>query len=72
MHYFSPSFEDLKSLHTTYQSRDFMEDFEDVSEIEERSINVKFVKLFILLESLAFSFRFITFNNITDELDFEG
>ena len=49
-----------------------MEDFEDVSEIEERSINVKFVKLFILLESLAFSFRFITFNNMTDEQDFEG
>ena len=62
----------MKSLHTTYQFRDFMEDFEGVSEIEELSINVKFVKLFILLESLAFSFRFITFNNMTDELDFEG
>jgi len=62
----------MKSFHTTYQSRDFIEDFEGVSEIEELSINVKFVKLFILLESLAFSFRFITFNNMTDELDFEG
>ena len=35
----------MKSLHTTYQSRDFMEDFEGVSEIEELSISVKFVKL---------------------------
>jgi len=26
----------------------------------------------ILLESLAFSFRFISFDNVTDELDFEG
>jgi len=47
-------------------------DFEGVCEIEEPSISVKFVKLFILSESLAFSFRFITFNNMTDELDFEG
>ena len=63
----------MKSLHRTYQSRDFIEDFEAVCEIEDLPINVKFVKLLsILLESLAFSFRFISFDNMTDELDFEG
>ena len=62
----------MKSLHTTYHSRDFMEDFEGVCEVEESSISVKFVKLYMVLESLAFSFRFISFDNITDELDFEG
>jgi len=42
--------------------------------VEEFSINVKyFVDLRdVLSESLAFSFRFISFNNMTDELDFDG
>jgi len=56
MHCFSPSFEDLKSLHTTYQSRDFMEDFEGVSEIEELSINVKFVKLYDTTREFSLQF----------------
>ena len=53
----------MKSFHTTHQFRDF---------IEVLSISVKFVKLYMVLESLAFSFQFITFDNMTDELDFEG
>ena len=35
-------------------------DFEGVCEVEESSISIKFVKLYIVLESLAFSFRFIS------------
>jgi len=62
----------MKSLHRIYQFRDFIEDFEGVCEIEDVSISVKFVKLYRVLESLAFSFRFISFDNMTDELDFEG
>jgi len=46
----------MKSLHTTYQSRDFMEDFEGVSEIEELSINVKFVKLYDTTREFSLQF----------------
>jgi len=46
----------MKSLHTTYQSRDFMEDFEGVSEIEELSINVKFVKLYDTIREFSLQF----------------
>ena len=35
----------MKSLQKTYQSRDFIKDFEGVCGIEDVSINVKFVKL---------------------------
>jgi len=49
-----------------------MEDFEGVCKVEESSISVKFVKLYIVLRSLAFSFRFISFDDMIDELDFEG
>ena len=31
----------MKSFHTTYQSRDFIEDFEGTCEVEESSINDK-------------------------------
>ena len=40
--------------------------------VEDLSISVKFVKLYMVLESLAFSFRFISFDDMIDELDFEG
>jgi len=39
--------------------------------LEELSINVKFVELADIL-CLAFSFRFISLDNMVDELDFEG
>jgi len=40
--------------------------------VEDLSISVKFVKLYMVLRSLAFSFRFIGFDDMVDELDFEG
>jgi len=40
--------------------------------VEDLSISVKFVELYMVLRSLAFSFRFISFDDMVDELDFEG
>jgi len=62
----------MKSLHITYQFREFMEDFEGVCEIEDVSISVKFVKLYDTVREFSLQFPVYQLDNMADELDFEG